>query len=189
MVSIKSLKHVKLFCCSGNSVAPFPAHYLLSDGGKVLETEEGKILVTEILGENEMLFTDYRPKKDTINNTVRTTSVEADDPNDPTNWVTFDEQIFTNLPAGRYQGSVSFSWKIDTTSKYAIFRSVLGGQANRSIKIESKDTEINHVEHWEITFDWGGGDIQVDMDYLISAGALVNNLTVDRTWMLIEKIS
>jgi len=178
-----------MFCCVGTASLVHPDHYLLSDGGKVLETPEGKILVTEILGENEMLFSDYRPWRDESDFTTRTTNVKADNPINPTNWVPVHSVVLPNLPAGRYHGSLSFTWSLNTILVHGLFRTVLNGVANRQVPMHAGSSDNIDVQNWEIAIDHAGGDMDLRLDYLVEDSGGTYELTVDRSWIFMQKVS
>ena len=184
MIEINQFRSLKRIGHQGIGQEPPPDHWLISNGGKPLTANTGENLVTEIIGVNEMLLTDYRPYRDDMFTTQIDTQVVADDAVVPTNWVSVRSVSFANMPAKRYKVELNFSWFIDGiqgVDDYALFRATINGNAGSFVSLR---TEVNleaDIEHWMDSTDLPSGDITIELQMLKAFGSSATPvLSVDR---------
>ena len=133
-------------------------------------------------------FDDWRPARFDKDTTSRSTSVVADDPDNPTNWDTCHSITLPAMPSGEYHVALNWNWELNSTITKAMFRAGINAFSGQAVKIEPKDESNISVEHWEDVFTHAGGDIELSFDFLILSDAGSPTLTVDRSLFVLNKI-
>ena len=115
-----------------------------------------------------------------------TTTTQADDEDNPTNWDTAVSHTFTNVKAGIIKLSTQMVWFMENTTHRAMFRMVVNGNPTRHTSEEPKDRRNIEVDDFKDILSLpADGDVTVELQFLVSGGN--TPLTVDRVLFEVER--
>lgn len=137
----------------------------------------------------------YMPKRFYSLAAPVSTTVQADDDANPTNWQdVFDYTTPADLPGGantKYEIVIDGSWQLDSVSRSGLFRVIVNGVSSERLLIEPKDTDERKMAYVRMFLDLpADGTISVQLQFLVSnAGSGTPTLTVNNTDCTIERWS
>ena len=110
------------------------------------------------------------------------TNVEADNNNNPTNWV---DVLTLTMPDsetinGDYSIELGFSWTSTVNNRAAYWRAVVNGVPTPFVRITSRDNQDLNPEFFRLLNDFdGNGDLEVTLQCVLENGGGSSTVTIE----------
>ena len=110
------------------------------------------------------------------------TNVEANNNNNPTNWVLISSCTLPDAETinGDYSIGISFSWTSTVNNRAAYFRAVINGTPLPFVRVTARDNQDLNPEFFRILYDFdGAGDLEVDVECVLESGGGSSTVTIE----------
>ena len=110
------------------------------------------------------------------------TNVEANNNNNPTNWVLISSCTLPDAESinGDYSIGISFSWTSTVNNRAAYFRAVINGTPLPFVRVTARDNQDLNPEYFRILYDFdGSGDLEVDVECVLENGGGSSTVTIE----------
>jgi len=110
------------------------------------------------------------------------TNVEADNNNDPTNWVVIDSCTMPSAETinGDYSIEIAFNWTSTVNNRAAYFRALINGVALPFVRVTARDNQDLNPEFFRILYDYdGSSDLEVVIECVLENGGGQSTVTIE----------
>lgn len=110
------------------------------------------------------------------------TNQEANNNNNPTNWV---DVLSCTLPDaetinGDYSLEIAFSWSSTVNNRAAYFRALINGTPLPFVRVTARDNQDLNPEFFRILYDFdGSGDLEVQLQCVLENGGGQSTVTIE----------
>ena len=110
------------------------------------------------------------------------TNVEANNNNNPSNWV---DVLSVTMPDsetinGDYSLEIGFSWTSTVNNRAAYWRAVVNGVPTPFVRITARDNQDLNPEFFRLLYDFdGNGDIEVLLQCVVENGGGSSTITIE----------